>query len=189
MWASCGITRDCLWSETQVRLIKDSDQAIWDSDHEIVRAEWLITLRRITPPSKWIEWPPKPNNYFGSKRPPTLKFYKWESEAKVQGWKKTLMQSLKKFHACFYQFYEKSTTQANVSLQGLHMSNTFWWSNILASVGLKSFCPWCLKMGGNTETITVHLREVHYRMVNVCDICQSYTSMNTQVIPDHCSGC
>ena len=39
VWASCSITRGCLWSEAQVRQIKDSYQAIWDSDHEIVRTE------------------------------------------------------------------------------------------------------------------------------------------------------
>ena len=43
VWACCSITRGCLWSEAQVRQIKDSHQAIWDSDLQIVRTEWLIT--------------------------------------------------------------------------------------------------------------------------------------------------
>ena len=43
--------------------------------------------------------------------------------------------------------------------------------------------------GGNIKTIAIHLREVHYRMVIVCNICQSFTSTNTQSILDHHSGC
>ena len=42
-------------------------------------------------------------------------------------------------------------TQAMVGLQGLHMSDAFRCSNILASMGLKSFCPWCLKFGGTPK--------------------------------------
>ena len=76
-----------------------------------------------------------------------------------------------------------------VGLPGLHMSDDFRCSNVLASMGLKSFCPWCLKIGGNTETIVIHLRKFHYRMAIVCNICQSFTSMNAQVILEHCSEC
>ena len=36
--------------------------------------------------------------------------YPWESEAEVHGQKKTLVQSLKQFHAHFYWLYEKGTT-------------------------------------------------------------------------------
>ena len=69
------------------------------------------------------------------------------------------------------------------------MSDAFRCSNILASVGPKSFFPWCLKLGGNTKAITIHLREVHYRMVILCDICQSFANMNALNIMDHHSGC
>ena len=64
----------------------------------------------------------------------------------------------KKHHVLFYQFYEKGTTRAMVGLQGLHRSDTSQHSNVSASVGLKSFFPWCFKLGGNTETIATHLR-------------------------------
>ena len=73
-------------------------------------------------------------------------------------------------------FKRRGLTKAMVGLQGLHSSDAFQHLNMLTSVGLKSFCPWCLKFGGNTKTIATHLREVHYRLAIVCDhlsiICQ-----------------
>ena len=151
------------------------------------QSSWLLS-RRITPPLKWIEWPPEPNNYFGSKKPPTLKSTHGSQRPRsmAQEDPHAIFETIPCLH--FYQFYEKGTTWAMVGLQGLHTSGTFRCSNVLASMGLKSFCPWCLKMGGNTETITIHLREVHYRMAIVCNICQSFTSMNAQVVLEHHSG-
>ena len=61
--------------------------------------------------------------------------------------------------------------------------------NISVSVGLKSFCPWCLKLDGNTKIITIHLCEVHYMMAIVCDICWVFTCMSAQSILGHFSGC
>ena len=52
-------------------------------------------------------------------------------------------------------------------------------------MGLKSFCPWCLKLGSNTETIAVHLTEIHYRMAIVANICRYFTGMNAYYILDH----
>ena len=46
-----------------------------------------------------------------------------------------------------------------------------------------------VKLGGNTETIATHLREVNYRMARVHDICQSFASMLAQVVLEHQSGC
>ena len=86
--------------------------------------------------------------------------YPQEHNVKVHD-KKTLVQSMKQFHACCYWLYEKSMACAMVGLQGLHSDEAFRHPNISGSVGLKSFCPWCLKLGRNTETITIHLREVH----------------------------
>ena len=76
------------------------------------------------------------------------KIHTWESEAEVYGWKKTLVPSLKQFHACFYQLYEKGMTWAMVGFQGLHTSDAFRCSTVSDSMGLKSFWPWCLKLGG-----------------------------------------
>ena len=108
-----------------------------------------------------------------------LKIHPPELEAGVQGRKKTLVQSLKQFHAHFYQLYKMGTTHAMVSLQGLHLGNAFRHPNVSASMGLKSFCPWSLKLGGNTITIAIHLWDVHYRMTILCDICWVLTSMST----------
>ena len=101
------------------------------------------------------------------------------------GFGKVLVLSLKWFHAHYYRLYEKGTARAMVGLQGLHSSDAFQQLNVLASVGLKSFCPWCLKFGGNTETIATHLREVHYRLAIACDVCQSFTSMLVQMVLEH----
>ena len=60
---------------------------------------------------------------------------------------------------------------------------------MLATVGLKSFCPLCLKFGGNTKTIAVHHREVHYRLAIACDICQSFASILVQAVLEHQLKC
>ena len=79
------------------------------------------------------------------------KIYTRESGAETHGRVKNLILSLKQYHIHYYQFYEKGTTRAMVGLQGLHMSDGFQWFNVSASVGIKSFCPWCFKLGGNME--------------------------------------
>ena len=58
-----------------------------------------------------------------------------------------------------------------------------------ASVGLKSFCPGCFKLWGNTKTIATHLWEVHYQLAISCDLCKSFASMSVQGILEHHSGC
>ena len=84
------------------------------------------------------------------------------------------------------QVYKKGTTCAMV---GLHLGDTFRHSNVSISMGLKSFCPWCLKLGRNTKTIAIHLWVVHYRTAIVWDVCWVFTSMSAQSILDHHSGC
>ena len=63
--ASCSIARGILWSEAQVRWIKDSHWAFWDSDHEVIWTEQLITLKgdhtsfevnRMTTQTKQLLW-------------------------------------------------------------------------------------------------------------------------------------
>ena len=92
------------------------------------------------------------------------------------------------FHAHFYLLYEKGMACAIVILQGLHLGDTFRCPNVSASVGLKSFCTWFLKLGRNTKTIAIHLWEVHYRMAIMCNICWAFAGMSTQSILDHQSG-
>ena len=69
-----------------------------------------------------------------------------------------------------------------VGMQGLHSGDTLKHPSISAGIGLKSFCPWCLKLGGNTETIVVHLGEVHYQMAITGDICWAFSSITMQNI-------
>ena len=76
-----------------------------------------------------------------------------------------------------------------VGLQGLHSGDAFRCSNVSSSVGLKSICLWCFKLGGNIEMIATHLWEVHYRLAIVCDLCKSFASMSTQSVLEHHSGC
>ena len=115
------------------------------------------------------------------------RIYARESETGNHGSAKALVLSLKQFHVHFYRLYENRTTMAMVGLKGLLSSDTFWHLNMSASVGLKSFCPWCFKFRGNTETIATHLREVHYRLAIACDVCQSFASMSVQVVLEHWS--
>ena len=55
--------------------------------------------------------------------------------------------------------------------------------------GTKVILPLVFKAGDNTKTMTIHIREVHYRMAIVCDVCWSFASMWTQHILDHHSRC
>ena len=111
--------------------------------------------------------------------------YTWESEAETHGKAKALVLSLKQYHTHQYCIHEKGATRAMVGLQGLHTSDAFWHLNVSAGVELKSFCPWCFKLGGNTETIAIHLREVWYHLAIVCAICQSFASMSAEVVLEH----
>ena len=76
-----------------------------------------------------------------------LKINIWESEAEAHGQAKTLVLSLKQYHAHYYQLYKMGTTRAMVGFQRLHSGDAFRCSNISSSVGIKSFCPWCFKLG------------------------------------------
>ena len=102
---------------------------------------------------------------------------------------KAVILSLKQYHTYHYELYKKGMTRAMVGLQGLHLGDAFRCSNIYSSVGLKSFCPWCFKLGGSSETIATHLREVHYRLTITCDLCKSFASMSAQSVLDQHSGC
>ena len=61
--------------------------------------------------------------------------------------------------------------------------------NVAVGIGKKSFCPWCFKLGRNTVTIAIHLREVHFILAIACDVCQSLASMSAQVVLEYQSGC
>ena len=163
-----------------MKRIGDSFQDIWGHDHKITRTEQKCTL---------LEDP----NSFEMKRMTTRtdqllhvaeaigsKIYTRESEAETHSPANALVLSLKQFHTHYYRLYEKGTTRAMVCLQDLHTSDAFQHLNISASMGLKSFCPWCFIFGGNTETITTHLSEVHYRLAIACNACWAFASMSVR---------
>ena len=39
------------------------------------------------------------------------------------------------------------------------------------------------------ETIATYLREVHYQLAIICDICKAFASMSVEIILDYHSGC
>ena len=92
--ASCSIVRGCLWSEAQVRWIKDSCQAIWNSDHEVIQTEQLIALEEDHTSFKVNRMTIQTEQLLWTKETTHSKVYAWESEAGVHGQKKTLIQSL-----------------------------------------------------------------------------------------------
>ena len=53
------------------------------------------------------------------------KIHTRELESDTDGRAKTLVLSLKQYHAHYYQFYEKATMRTMVGLQWLHTSNAF----------------------------------------------------------------
>ena len=108
--ASSSITRGCLWYEAQQKQIVDSHQAVWGTDHEIIQTEQELTLEEDHTSFEVNKMTIRTDQLLQIKEATHLKTHWWESQAKVHGWKKTLMQSLKQFHTCFYQLSEKGTT-------------------------------------------------------------------------------
>ena len=186
--ASCKIIKGSDWMETQMKRIGDICQDIWGHDHKIARTEWRHALvedhtsfemRRMT----------RTDQLLCIAEATSCKIYTRESEVGTHGSAKALVLSLKQFHAHFCRLYEKGTTRAMVVLHVLHSSNAFQLPNMSASVGLKLFWPWCFKFRGNTEMITTHLREVHYRLDIACNVCWAFASMSVQVDLEHQSRC
>ena len=46
VWASCNIAKGCLWSGAQLKQIGDSYQAVCESDCEVIKTEWELTLKK-----------------------------------------------------------------------------------------------------------------------------------------------
>ena len=96
----------------------------------------ISLLIRTTAPSKWAGWQYKPASCSGLKM-----LLMWristhsEHEAEVNGRKKTLVQSLKQFHAHYYWQYKKSMTHTMVSLQGHHLGDAFRHPSISSGIG------------------------------------------------------
>ena len=161
-----------------MKRIKDSHQDVWGQDHKIIRTKRKCILADDHTSFEMRRMPTRTDQLLHIDEATGSKICTRESEVEVQGPTRALVLSLKQFHAHYYRLYEKGTTRAMVGIQALHSRDAFWHSNVFASMGQKSFCPWCFKFGGNTETIETHLREVHYRLAIACDVCQSLSSMS-----------
>ena len=174
-----------------MKRIGDSHKDVWGHGHKIIRTKWKCTLVDNCNSFKMRRMATRTDQLLHIAEATGSKIYTRESEAEAQGPAKALLLSLKQFHAYYYSYrlYEKGTSRAMVGLQGLHSSDSWWHLNMSASMGLKSFCPWCFKFRGNTKTITTHLREVHYRLAIACDVCQSFACMSVQMVLEHQSKC
>ena len=172
-----------------MKKIGDIHQDVWGHDLKIIRTEQKCTLLEDCTSFEMRRMMTRTEQLFHIAEATGAKIYTRQSEAGTQGQAKALVLSLKQFHAHFYRLCKKGTTRALVGLKGLHSSDAFWCPNVLASVSLKLFCPWCFKFRGNTKTITTHLREVHYRLAIVCDVCWVFASMSMQVVLEHQLSC
>ena len=188
--ALCSPGKQGIWKDTELEQIKNNCNIVWGSDYEVIKTKWDLTLDRDPNSLEVWEMMVCTDELFQIKVAINVRnIYPQEHKVDFDGREKALVQLLKQFHACYYQLYEKGMTHAMMGLQGLHSSDTHKCPHISAGVGLNSFCPWCLKLGRNTETITIHLHEVHYWMVNVCDICQVFAGMTMQSMWDHQPEC
>ena len=186
--ASCKLSKGIDWTETQMKRIEGGHQDMWGHDHKIIRTKWKYSLVDDCTFFKMIRMATGTDQLICIAEATGSKIDTRKSEAEAQGPAKTLALSLKQSHAHYYRLYENGTTRAIMDLQGLHSSDAFQHLNALASMGLKSFCPWCFKFRGNTKTIVTHLREVHYRVAIACDIYQSFASKAVQVVLEHWDG-
>ena len=189
VWVSCKLSKSNPWKETQQKRINKSHQNIWGKDQKIIKMEQKCTLAEDHMSFKMRKMMTRVDQLLCIDKATGSQIHNKKSEAEAHSQARALVLSLKQYHAHFYRFYEKGTSRAMVGLQGLHKSDAFWHSNVSVRVGLKSFCPWYFKLGGNTETIAVQLREVHYHLAIVCDLSQSFASMSAQAILQHGSGC
>ena len=151
--ASCKLSKGSDWMEAQMKRIGDSHQDVWDHDHKIIRTEWIGALAEDCTSFEMRRMTTRTDQLLHIAEATGSKIYTREPEAETCSLAKALVLSLKQFHTHYYRLYEKGITRAMVGLQGLHMSDAFWGPTIWASMGLKSFCPWCFKFRGNTETI------------------------------------
>ena len=110
VWAYCRPRKGSLWTEAQLKRIRDSYQDVWGHDHENIRTEQKCAL--VEDQNSFEMWKMKVrtdwllciNEVTGSK------IYTRESEGKDFGI------VMKQYHTHYYQFYEKGTTRAMVGL-------------------------------------------------------------------------
>ena len=158
---------------------------MWGHKHKITRTEWKCALAEDHTSFEMRQKMTRTDQLLCIAKARGSKISTRESEAGTHGPANPLVLSLKQFHVHFYRLCEKGTTKAMMGLQGLYSSDAFQHPNVSASMGIKPFCLWCFKFGGNTEVIAYNLREVHYRLAIAHDFCWAFTSMSLQVVLEH----
>ena len=154
---------------------------MWRHNHESIHIEWDYALVEDHNSFEMCRMTVRTDQLLHIAVATGSQIYTRDLEAKAHGQARTLVLSLKQYHTNY--FYEKRMTRVMVGLQGLHSRDAFRCSNI------KSFSPWHFKLGGNTEMIATHLREVHYWLAIACDLCKLFIHISMQSVLEHCSGC
>ena len=181
--ASCVPTKQGFWKDAKLEQIGNNHTTVCESNYKTIKTEWNLTLDRDSSSFTVSDMTIYTDQLLQVKVATNVgNIYPHEHEANINCQRKTLVQSLKQFHADYYWLYKKGMTCTMVGLLGLHLDNTLKCPSISAGMGPKLFWPWCLKLGGNTEMIATHLHGVHYQMVIACDICWAFASMTTQNI-------
>ena len=147
VWASHRLSKGSLWSEAQLKRIANSHQAVWGHDHKSIRTEWVHALVEDCSSFEMCKMMVRTDQLLHIAAATDSHIYTRDSEAETHGQAKTLVLSLKQYHTHYYYFYKKVMTRSMVDLQGLHLNDAFSCSNVSSSLGLKSFCPWCFKLG------------------------------------------
>ena len=149
--ASCksGKGSDC--TEAQLKRINDSWQDVWGHVLAIIRSEQTHALEEDQESFKMQKTAVQMDQLLCITEAIVPKFYHHESETEMERRERKLVLSLKQYYTQFYHFYEKGSTRATVCLQGFHSGDAFHCSNVAASMGLKSFCPWCFKLVGTPK--------------------------------------
>ena len=134
--------------EDQLKRIRESHQDVWDHDLAIVKSEWKHALAKDQDSFEMCNMTVRTDQLLHITETVDSQVHHWGSEAETDGMVKKLRQSLKQYHTRFHYFYEKGSNRAIIGLHRLHPNDVFWCLNVPASVGVKSFCPWCFKLGG-----------------------------------------
>ena len=90
VWASCSIAKGCLWSEAQLKWIGDSHQAVWESDYEVIKTEWELTLKEDCHSFEVNKMMDRTEQLLQIKEAMHSKIHPCESEAGVQGGRRPL---------------------------------------------------------------------------------------------------
>ena len=142
-----------------MKRIGDSHWNVWGHDLAIGRSEQKYALAKDQDTFEMQKMMVRTNQLLHIMEATGSKSTSGGQKLRQTAEQKKVVQLLKQYHAWSYHFYEKVLTRAMIGLHGLHSNDVFWCFNVAASMGLKLFCPWCFKLGGNTKTITNPLEE------------------------------